>query len=777
MTAGFGLERLGLLTLKFPRATLLVVAVITAVMVFGGSRLGFSSDIREIFRSSSPDFVTLEEVARQYPGSDRDILIVVDGPDLFTLKRLEALRTLHLELSFVDDVGSVLSMFSARKPPDASGKTEPVFPAELSQIHDMNALRRELGEHPLVSGRLVSKDGKLGLVVLSLKGPSRDVEGLRKIIGEVRAKTDEFLAGTRLNYTLTGTAVMRVEIIGALIRDQQVFRIVGLAVATVLCWLFFRSFIYVAISLAPAGVAVIGLKGTMGLVGQQINVLTNIIPSLVMVIAFASALHLLFAIRRKLSRGESLEQAIALAVTEVGPACVLTSATTTIALLTLIVVRHPFITGFGITAAIGTAFTYVAIMATVPPLCRLLLVGKSHAAEGWGQADRIHRAIEAVSDGAARRVRAMPGPIVAIGVATTLFCGVLYALNSPRYQYQDNLPKGNPAFKAIEEINAKLSGTDTLRLLVQWPKGYVPSATERLDAVDGAHRILAAVPAMKLVASLHDVEQWFVKGGGNRDELFPFLEKSSPSLGRRMVAPEYNSALVTGYFGNLPAAQLVAIMDRLNRKLTAFAKTHPPVSFALTGLVPVSAKASTEMIRQLNLSLLGAVAVIILLIGFAFRSVAAGLQSILPNILPVMIAGAALYIFGRGLQFTSVVAFTIGFGIAVDSTIHMLNRYRLEKEERGNTADALDLTIRAIGPVLIVSTLVLIAGMGGTILSELPMVRLYGEVIVLLLTTALIGDLLLLPAIIQVADNWRRARGAGERPDARAGKRSAVQAK
>lgn len=758
MTAGFGLEKLGLLTLKFPKTTLLIVAAVLAVFVYGNSRIGFSSDIREIFRSGSADFETLEEVSRLYPGSDRDVLIVVEGDNLFAPETLEALRNLHLDMSLVPGVTSTLSIFSARHPPDANGAAEALIPAELPSGADMEALRREVRADPLVAGRLLSDDGRLALVAVSLDQEERDVNELGVLIGEIDTLAKETLSGKPVEYTLTGTSVMRVEIIGALIRDQQTFRAIGLGVATFLCWLFFRSFPYVLISLAPTGLAIFGLKGGMGLAGQDINVLTNVIPGLVMVIAFASALHMLFAMRRKRSREVPVEEAIREAVVEVGPACVLTTATTTIALLSLAFVPHPFIRNFGLIAASGTAFTFVAIMVTVPPLGKLLLGRNPNRPPGWGKAEPIHRAFDHLSSLAANLVLKYPRRIAAAGAVAALVCGSLYALNETQYQYKDNLPQGNPASRAINEIDERLSGTDTMTVLIQWPEDAKPGNAEMLAAIDEAHAIMETEGKLNQVSSLHGVKEWYESGTQGNGDLLAFLEKADTPLTRRFTTPDGSSTVLRGYFGSMPAAELVGLTERLDRKLDPLRKKLAPARIEITGLVTVSAKASTEMIGQLNMSLLAAVAFIIVLIGVAYRSVFSGVVSILPNILPIFVAGAGLYLTGKGLQFTSVVAFTIGFGIAVDSTIHVLNRYRLARQAGEDTAQALDTTINRIGSVLIVATLVLIAGIGGTIFSELPMVRLYGEVIVVLLAMALAGALLFLPAMILVAEGWFESR-------------------
>jgi predicted RND superfamily exporter protein len=223
-----------------------------------------------------------------------------------------------------------------------------------------------------------------------------------------------------------------------------------------------------------------------------------------------------------------------------------------------------------------------------------------------------------------------------------------------------------------------------------------------------------------------------------------------------VVDPDENSVLVTAQFAELASDQLEPILDRLERRLKDAQDRDPKVEIAVTGIVPISARASHDMIQQLNRSLMIAIGLILVLIALAMRSLGAGLVSILPNLFPIAMGGAYLYLVEGGLQFTSLVAFTVGFGIAVDSTIHMLNRYRLEKSDKDEVTTSLRRTITTVGPVIIMSTVVLAAGIGTSLLSSLPMVHLYGAVVVIVLLSAMIGDLLFLPALMATVAVWRR---------------------
>ncbi|MDA7947146.1 MAG: MMPL family transporter [Hyphomicrobiaceae bacterium] len=754
MTAGFGLEKLGLLTARHPRVTLLFFVLTLPFFLFFASRLEFSSDIREIFRSQSEGFAVLEEVGKQYPASGRDILLVVDGDNIFKPKALSALRFLHLDLGLVPDVDFVLSIFSARYPPDQKGNAESLFPAEITDKTDIEALRKKVEAHPLIASKLLSEDAKRALVVVALKPEARGVEDLRNLIDEIDEISETVLEGTGLKVSITGLAALRVEIIGALVRDQGRFALAGLVLCLGLCWFFFRRWAYVAMAGAPAAIAVIWLAGCMAIVGQEVNVLTNIIPVLVIVLVFSDALHLLFGIRRNIASGQDLAKAIDTAVLEVGPACVLTSVTTTLALLSLTLVPHEFISRFGLTAALGTTIAYCATIALVPAMSAIFLARtprKRPAGQGeyW-----FGRATIRFSEAVARMISASPYAVAGAGVVVTVIAGLLYAQNTPRYSYQENLPEGNAAFAAIQEIDTYLGGSNSLHLIIRWPTSHELHSPDTLKVIREAHDALEEERAFTSVSSLHDVEEWMSGSDGSRGNVFNFLEKANSPLSRRLTSKEFNSALLTAQFPAMDSSQLIPILNTLEGRLDKLRAANPGVTFDVTGLTPLSAYSSTEMIGKLNQSLAMAIGVIIVLIGFALRSLRYGIVSIAPNLLPIAAGGTFLYLNHHGLQFTSVVAFTVAFGIAVDSTIHVLNRYRLERERMPDIDKAVHSTLLAVGPVLMVATIILISGVGITAISELPMVQLYGQISSVVLITAFLGAMVFLPALLTVTDKW-----------------------
>ena len=759
MTPGFGLEKLGLLALKFPRWTLLVIGVVTVALGYAGSKVQFSSDVREIFRSDSADFVNLEMVEEQYPESVGDILLLLEADDLLSRDNLERLRDLHLELGFVDGVQDVLSMFSARHPPDAEGRSEPVFPVELKD-EELPEIREAVLRNPLVSGTLLSKDARTGLFIIAIE-PQSGVEALRHIAAELDGVVDSVLAGSDVRVQPTGVALLRIEIVSSLIRDQRTFIAVGFAFSFLVSWLFFRSFVYAALGGIPAVVAVVWLVGTTQLRGQEFNVLTGVVPALVIVLVVASALHLLFGIRRNLASGAGLRDAIAASVTEIGPACVLASTTTAIALLSLTLVPHSLVSGFGLTAAIGTAIAFLSTI-TVIPAAAYLVLGR------FGPNPASDRNLNLIFDIASRACGRLgsvslsrPAMVLTGGILLAACAGALYASISPSYQYREYLPEDSVAYAAMGTVDQRLAGTERMLVLIQFPPDHGIETTETLEVVEKVHKAMETLPLVRSVTSLYGVETWAAEGDLEKGKVFNLLKEADSPLLTRILSEDHKSALVTGYFPGVDAVELLPVVDELERRLADIRTSYPDVGLVVTGTAVVSAHASHEMTAQLNRSLLIAIALNIILIGLVFRSVRAGLYSILPNLLPIAVAGAALYLSGVGLQFTAVVAFTIGFGISVDSTIHILNYYKHLRAKAQDVKPALAETIRTIGPIIVVGTAVLIAGFGATLLSELPNLRLFGTVTITLLLTAFFGDLLVLPATIAFAERRRGNRDAG----------------
>ena len=153
---------------------------------------------------------------------------------------------------------------------------------------------------------------------------------------------------------------------------------------------------------------------------------------------------------------------------------------------------------------------------------------------------------------------------------------------------------------------------------------------------------------------------------------------------------------------------------------------HPGYRISVTGLSAIAARNSASMIGKLNLALTVEIVFVAAFIGLAFRSVAVMFASILPGIFPVVLAGTVLWAMGEGLQFASVVALVVSFGLGLSATIHFLNRLRLEDRPDQDPAVGVERATILVGPALILTSVVLACGLAVTVFSDLPSLRLFG---------------------------------------------------
>jgi predicted RND superfamily exporter protein len=768
MTAGFGIEKLGLVSLRHPWICLLIIAVITPFAIYGATHTRFSSDVREIFRSDDPAFVQLDLLNERFPASQPDLQIVSESETPFDAKDLEALRTLRDKLLKIDGVTGVLSMFTAvTAPEDEDAEPQPVFPEDLSKLQGNAEARKEITNHPLIKGKLLNEDWNIAVFALTLEQLAQNTEGQaaeRALVAEIGKTTKDTLAGTNVTARLTGLAVIRDEILSGLSSDQQMFGLVAVGLGIIVCWIFLRSIPLIIIAVVPAILAVAWLRGGMWLFGQDINLLTSIAPTIILVIVLSNCLHLLFSIRRALERGDPLELAIEGAVRRVGPACVLTSLTTALAMSSLIWMPHSFIAHFGITTASGTAMSLIITLMMVPAMSVLLLRGFAKKVHGKTQKpDIFRRGIDGLCAKAADAVTSFPRGIALIGLALTVGGLWLHFLNEPQYSYANNMPPQSTALKAIQAYDSKLAGASTLEVLLYFPKDHALKTYKTLEIIREVHKVLDDNPAFGAVTSLHTVEEWLGGGDVGEDRLIGFMEaENTRDFAASFVALDQNAIRISAQFHAMTSDEMTPILDDVNRKMRKIERKNPGLEIAVTGIVPVSSAASHEMIKQLNISLITAIGLILVLIGVGMRSLRAGLASVLPNLFPIAMGGAYLHLVEGGLEFTSLVAFAVGFGIAVDATIHYLTRYRLERGKLDSVAAALRKTTMDVGPVVIMATVLIAGGIGTTMLSKLPTVALYGTIVVIVLTSAVIGALLFLPAVMSTMERYWPSR---EKPE------------
>ena len=759
---GFGIEKLGLLPLRAPWLVLCFVLTMSVICGIGIKNLSTDSSISDLFKSDTEEYKDFKELSKAFPTSENDILLVIKGKDLLASENLESLRNVFLEVQFADAVKGVISFFEMRGSPDKKGYAPLLIPDELPEKEkEYNKMLKSIEAHPLIMGKLLSEKDKNGeqisLMQLTLKDGTTEQAGLTEAVKNIRTNIEEAIKDTGLTYQLAGTPVMQMEVRDAIKRDRLVFNSAGFLMGFIICFLFFRrTKLALIASLCPV-IAVLWALGIFGHLELKLNTFLNVIPPIVMVIAYSDAMHMVYSIRRRIAQGEDKKTAISHAVKNVGPACVLTSLTTSLALVSLAVTDSEVIRIFGLCAAFATLLAFFVIILVVPTLSYLWIGDENKFRE---TEKNKGQALDWMAKVCSNFAKWLMPRYLTVSIFSALIIALFSAMHlqlKPHYKLSDQLPDSKNVVEASNLIDERLSGAFPVNVTIALPKDAKLEDPKVLAIVTEAHKIMEEYPQMGNVWSLELLRRWIFSSIKKNPEakFIEYLNKVPEHLKARLINKEGTTLLITGRLPNLGSEELVPIITEIKRKFSLLETDNPEYKFTVTSLLTLTALQSSNMIQQLNQGLMVAIVIVIILIGVAFRSYKAVILSIAPNIFPIAAAGALLYLSGNQLEYASVIGLTVAFGLAVDDTIHFLNRLYIERARNANWEVAVFQTVERIGPVLLLTTIVLVLGLAVTILSDLPPMRVFGQLSMTTLTSALIADLVILPAMILAAIRLR----------------------
>ncbi len=737
---GFGLDRIALAALDWPRAAAALFLALLLVAAFGVTRLSFDEDLRDTFASNSPVFEAYRDVTDHFVDPENETLVLVEGEHLGDPATFQKLQDFQFELQLLDGVDNVFSIFALRHRPEADGNA-PLL------IDDPGAgltpeLSAAIRAHPLLGSKLLSADGKAMLFDVTPAVAKAPLSVPRALKAEIEKTASTVLSGTDAKVTVSGFPIVRVAIIDILQRDQIVLNVAGAVVGFLMSLLVFRSIIAAIIVAVPAILGALTVLGVMGLTGTPVTVMSTVIPALVMIFGYTDGMHLCFAWRRYRDAG--------LSVADGGAAGTAGGRRR----------RHAGCDHDG--DRVSLARHLVGHHRARLRLDRRFGNGRRRT----GRAGRPrhhhqrHRApvedrrdedqyVPAQTGSAVRGRRPLRRRASQSRSAWPRSCCWSSSARCTT-RCRRSTPSAN-TFRRTTPPTPRSAGwtrpsAASSRSRSSCPCGArrpnSPAALQRIGAI---HEAVAAVDGVSAPLSIWSVVQWL---GGGADQatatkLAQFEETVSPKTARRFYGTD-GSALITANIQELPSYQTAELVQRLE----AAVKAAGGDDVVVTGVTVINSREGARTISNLNLSLSLSVIANLAVIAFAFRSIPIGLISFLPNFLPLLATGAFLFLTGRGMQFTSVIALTVVFGIAVDGTVHFLNRYLLAEDPHAPLNDRLVATTAHVGPVLVGTTLIIIAGLSTTLTSGMPTIATFGWIASLTLVVALVGDLVVLPGLL-----------------------------
>lgn len=711
---------------RFYAAWLLVI-LLDVLALIGASRLVYDDGLVRTFQSSNPHFERFERFQQTFPDQGADILLLLEGGGLARADGLLTVQDFVLDLSLSEGVASLVSPFSLRlsTPEGSAPLLQPT--ASMTEADLAAHLHQALDQVPDL-GRVLSPQTNSMLVIVQSSTASDEA-----LFEQIDGLAGQMLATHDIGLTQTGYTVMRASVIKRLFEDFVLLNVLGLVLGTAITAVALQSFVLAMLVSFSATTGLLWVLGAMGFAGVPINVITVALPVLILVLAFSDALHLSFETRRLAVAADP--NPVAQSVRRVGPACVLASVTTAIAFAALTFSPSALVVQLGRTGAVAAMIAVAAVLIAHPLLHSTLgrfIPLPQFFTGSRGAPSRLAR-WSWLAGLSGRR------PFLECLAAIFILAGsVLLYLGAPQsFSLYENTTEDQPSYRAIEQITQTFGPTGVLHYTV----GLDP-ASNQSDLAD-AHQTLSDLLPDNEVLSLAVLS-------GQAGEL-------PESVRERWLSSDGRTGLLTVTFDYRDSGMTRDLIGQIEERIAL-----DPAAAALplepaTGLEAMTAFVSQEMLLDMNRSFLVAVAASGLLIAVWLRDPLAGLVALVPNVLPIALVGAWLAITGQGLNFASAIALIIAFGLAIDDTLHVLNRLRLNLG--GSIWAGRRQTLAAIHqvlPILVITSAVLSFGLLGTLWAGLPSIVKFGQLSIAVFILALVADLVVLPAFLTAVDHIRR---------------------
>ena len=748
---------------------LLVVLACAATVPF----LGFDFTPQQLFQSTSTAGEYRETFAERFGREDNLMVIMVEGGDVFNPEVLETMRSVTHELRGVDTVDSADSVttFEIPRSGDSPGtmSVEPVLdqPTADRQAGDItpeqaDKLRDVALSEPLVAGRLVSTDGELGVVLAWLDRDIQDAKDIKNNVKTVESILDRHPLPDGYNWEIGGIPGLRANIMDSLKTEQLTFLpVTGLIFIIVLTWLFRRTSGVVL----PMGTVLIAVLGTVALLvatDHSINIVNNVLPTLIFVIGISDSIHMLTRDAEETEQGRDRDESVKATVRHTGLACLLTSTTTSVGFFSLLAADTEILQDFGWEAGAGVMFAYIGTLFFLPAALSYLKPVKRRATADSDEEDepllegfmvhtgeRLLRHPYMVITGSMVFLAGFVFMATKVEIDTTLL--EVYEESHPYYKTTKTLESELGGFLPIEvsleaESKDRFKDPETYRKLRELQdfaedQPEVISTQSFVDFHQSARAALLGDPdeREKMPDSRAQVEQLHLLIAGAPDE---------PVGTNKFVTRDFKNARVLLRVEDVGAKAQMKLADRLNEKMSELFPEGGGVNYRLTGDAYVASVALDSFIRDLFYSLLVAIVIIFGMMSVVFRSIKIGLISMLPNTIPLVMTFGYMGWHGINLNTTTIIIFAISLGLAVDDTIHFLARFREELDRRDTVRDAILASYFGAGRAIMLTSVMLLLGLAVLLTSDFVPTRQFGILTGITIFGAIFGDLILLPSIL-----------------------------
>ncbi len=735
-------KKYSLLTL----ATLLVVSLIAVSFV---RQLEFDFDFEKFFPANDDSSDFYKDYRKAFESDNDFVLIGLENKNgVFDQSFLKDIEKLVTEIEKIENVEQVLAITNARDFKKAPG-TGQIYDYPILHINKPERYTRDsisIAANDLFRGTIVSKD--LTSTALWIKHTQQiSKEKCDNLSNDLHRVLDGF---TFDKTHIMGRSVGQKIYVEMMQNEMMIF--MGLSFILVIAFLFiaFRSGWGILIPIFVMTLAIIWNLAIIKLLGQKIDSMLTILPTIIFVVGMSDIVHFLTRYLAELRNGNDKLSAIKITIREVGLATLLTSLTTALGFLTLVSSPILPISNFGLYTAAGVIIAFILTFSMLPSTLVLVHKPKVNALK---KRDYWKPKLAYLFLYSLRNRKT----ILWLSLITFVLSGwAISTIRANNYLLQ-GLNENHPLKQEMRFFEKNYSGARPLEVAVIFKPDTDPFSTKTMRELALLEDHLKHNYGLNAITSFHSILKKTDEVVSSKKPGFEDSEKrikkayiyllNEREIIQKFYNSEKNMARIYGQTDDLGRQYYISKGEDLEHFMQTELK-NANFNIKLTGTAQLIDRSneilSSSMLKGLALAFL----MIAILFGFLFKSWSMLVISLIPNILPLVMIGGVMGVSGIEFKVSNAIIFTIIFGIAVDDTIHFLSKFRMEIRKGRSMIYAMKRTFLTSGKAIIVTSLILIAGFLTLVFSDFQGTFYIGLLISLSLVFAVVADLLLLPVLI-----------------------------
>jgi predicted RND superfamily exporter protein len=781
-TTGFW-ELIAGIVLRNRITILVIIFLLTVFLGFQWRNVGMTYNEANLLPKNHPANKDYTQFLNTFGEEGNLVVIGVKDNTFFTPKAYKAWNEMMSSIKKHKEVELIVSVNDLKKlqKDTINEKFELVPLIDQKQTGSktyLTEIKRQLfNDLPFYEGLLFNKKsgsirGALYLNKKVVNSPIRKEFILKVLVPEV----DKFEKSTGIDLKVSGMPYIRTINTENMKGEIGLFIGAALFITSLIFFLFFRSFRATFISICILIFGVMWSFGTLGLFHYKITILTAIIPPLIIVIGITNCIFLINKYQQEIKNHSNQAKALQRVISKIGVSTLMTNMTTAIGFATFMITGNDLLYEFGLVTSINVITVYLLTLVVVPIVYSFMAVPKekhlNHLTKNY--LSSILNSVENIVKNKRNAIYIIYGLLLVfsiVGVSQMKVSGSLIG----------EMPKSASFFKDILFFEKEFNGVQPLEIMINTKrkKGVMKSSTIR--KMDELQQTIDSIPELSKPVSIVNLvkysKQAYYNGNPEYYELPTSQEQtfilgyaknatknSKENLMKSYVDSTGQYARITTFMKDIGTEEMAKVEGRLHKRID---QIFPSDRFEvkLTGKALVFQKGTTYLIENLIESLIFAILLIAGLMAYMFRSWKMIFASVVTNILPLCITSGLMGYFGIPLKPSTILVFSIAFGISVDNAIQFMAKYRHDLiHNNGKIKKSVISALHETGVSTFYTSIVLIFGFAIFTLSSFSGTIALGGLISVTLTFAMFANLLVLPALVLTTSKWGGEKETLEEP-------------